>query len=162
PLPIAEACAGIRQVALGLQHAHEQGLVHRDIKPANLLRTSNGSVVKILDLGIARLSRNGASVDELTQEGAVMGSLDYMAPEQAKDSHAVDIRADLYSLGCTLYYLLTGRVPFPGGEAFAKLARHQLEEATPVEQLRHDLPPAVAAIVRKLMAKKPEDRHQSP
>ena len=140
---------------MGLQHAHEQSLVHRDIKPANLLRTSKGGVVKILDMGLARISA-GATADVLTQEGAVMGSLDYMAPEQALDSHAVDIRADLYSLGCTVYFLLTGRVPFPGGEASAKLLKHQLEEPVPVEQLRAEVPPGLAAIVRKLMAKKPD------
>jgi formylglycine-generating enzyme required for sulfatase activity len=145
---------------VGLQHAHEQGLVHRDIKPANLLRANKSGVVKVLDMGIARLSR--ASADVLTQEGSIMGSLDYIAPEQAMDSSKVDIRADLYSLGCTFYHLLTGQVPFPGGEALAKLTKHQMDEPVPVEQLRPDVPAAVVAIVRKLMAKKSDDRYQTP
>lgn len=161
PLPIKEACDYIRQAAQGLQHAHEQGLVHRDIKPGNLLLTSKGSVVKILDMGLARFTKSEEG-KELTQEGTVMGSLDYIAPEQAMDSHAVDIRADLYSLGCTFYYLLAGQVPFPGGEATAKLLKHQMEEPRPVEQLRPDIPPSVAAIVRKLLAKKPANRYQTP
>src|SRR5206468_479703 len=100
----------------GLQHAHEKGLVHRDIKPGNLMVTSQG-VVKILDLGLARLraDQDSQAVTALTKEGAVMGTTDYMAPEQALDSKSVDIRADLYSLGCVLYQFLTGQVPFPKG-----------------------------------------------
>jgi formylglycine-generating enzyme required for sulfatase activity/serine/threonine protein kinase len=159
PLPAAEACDYVRQAALGLQHAHDKGLVHRDIKPANLLVDGTG-VVKILDLGIARLRIVGD--ETLTQRGVIIGSIDYMAPEQARNSHAVDIRADLYSLGCTFYFLLTGKVPFPGGGAMKKLSNHQSAEPAPIEQLRPDLPPALAAIVRKLMAKQPEERYQTP
>ena len=162
-LPVDKACDYVRQAALGLQHACERGLVHRDIKPANLLLTT-GDVVKILDMGLARLNR--ASDDDasgtMTREGAVMGTLDYISPEQAMDSHEVDIRADLYSLGCTLYFLLTGKPPFPGGEALQKLLKHRLHEPVPVEQLRPDTPPGVAAVVRRLMAKRPEDRYQTP
>jgi hypothetical protein len=138
-------------------------MVHRDIKPANLL--VSGGVVKISDLGLARWRRNGngeSSSKELTREGAVLGTLDYVAPEQAADSHAVDIRADLYSLGCTFYLLLTGRVPFPGGEAIEKLYRHRFEEPTPLEQVRPEVPAEVSAVVRKLMAKQPEERYQTP
>jgi formylglycine-generating enzyme required for sulfatase activity len=98
----------------------------------------------------------------LTQEGTMIGTLDYVAPEQARDSHAVDIRTDLYSLGCTFYYLLTGQVPFPGGEALEKLYKHGFEQPTSVERLRPEVPPSVAAVVRKLMAKRPEDRFQTP
>ena len=111
PLPVAQACEYIRQAALGLQHAFERGMVHRDIKPANLLLTADGKTVKILDMGLARLDRpsaDGEASSTMTQEGAVMGTPDYIAPEQAMESHTVDIRADLYSLGCTFYYLLTG------------------------------------------------------
>jgi serine/threonine-protein kinase len=170
PLPIDEACDYARQVALGLQHAHERGLVHRDIKPANLLLTkAQGSqspgLVKILDMGLARvrhLAESEESVTTLTREGSVMGTPDYMAPEQTLDSHGVDIRADLYSLGCTLYYLLAARVPFPGGSLGQKIAKHQMKEAAPVESLRPEVPPAVAALVRRLMAKRPEDRYQTP
>jgi serine/threonine protein kinase/formylglycine-generating enzyme required for sulfatase activity len=164
PLPVAEACDYVRQAALGLQHASEKGLVHRDVKPANLLLTA-ADLVKVTDLGLARLSRpgpDGVESSTLTREGSVMGSLDYMAPEQAIDSHAVDTRADLYSLGCTLYHLLTGRVPFPGGEALGKLLRHRLEEPEPVERLRPEVTPAVASAVRRLMAKSPGERYQAP
>jgi serine/threonine protein kinase len=109
-LPVARACDFVRQAALGLQHAFEAGLVHRDIKPANLLVTEQGGDVKILDLGLARLQR-GEGTDHsttMTQEGTVLGTPDYISPEQARDSHNADIRADLYSLGCSLFYLLTG------------------------------------------------------
>lgn len=165
PLPVAQACDFIRQAALGLQHAHERGLIHRDIKPSNLLVTSGVSaVVKVLDLGLARLQ--GASTAEtsgsLTESGAVMGTPDYIAPEQARDSHDVDIRADLYSLGCTFYFLLTGQAPFPTGTLTAKLLAHQMDEAKPVELLRPGVPAEVSAVVRKLMAKKPADRYQTP
>src|SRR5262249_59632858 len=129
PLALAQACDYIRQAALGLQHAYESKLVHRDIKPGNLLLASGGRelpVVKISDFGLARWRRSASdesSTKALTREGAVLGTLDYVAPEQAADSHTVDIRADLYSLGCTFYFLLTGRVPFPGGQAIEKLYR---------------------------------------
>jgi serine/threonine protein kinase len=117
PLPAARACDYVRQAALGLQHIHERGLVHRDIKPANLFLTANETLVKVLDLGLARLDQPGPSdqmSSELTQPGVVMGTPAFLAPEQARDSRRVDIRSDIYSLGCTLYCLLTGRVPFPG------------------------------------------------
>jgi len=163
PLPVAQACDCIRQVALGLQHAHEHGLVHRDIKPSNLLLTSQGTV-KILDLGLARMSLGSDEENSgsLTGSGTILGTPDYLAPEQTQEAHDVDIRADLYSLGCTLYYLLTGQVPFPGGNIGAKLVKHQVAEPVPVEQLRPEVPAAVAALVRQLMAKKPEDRYQTP
>jgi serine/threonine protein kinase len=162
PLPVADACDCIRQAALGLQHAHEKGMVHRDVKPHNLLRTPQG-VVKVTDLGLAQLSAAGrdGSSSTLTQEG-VVGTLDYIAPEQVDDSHAVDIRADLYSLGCTFYFLLTGQVPFPGGKALDKLYKHRHEEPRPVEDLRPEVPAGLAAVVRKLMAKNPDARFQTP
>jgi serine/threonine protein kinase len=165
PLPTPQACDYIRQAALGLQQVYERGLVHRDIKPHNLLLAADGKTVKILDMGLARLNHPSSDDDKsttVTKEGTVMGTPDYIAPEQALESHTVDIRADLYSLGCTFYLLLTGRVPFPGGSLGAKLLRHQMDEPTPVEQLRPEVPPGVAAVVRKLMAKKPDDRYQTP
>ena len=166
PLSVDKACDYIRQAALGLQHAYERGMVHRDIKPANLLLTTDGKLVKVLDMGLARLDQPSEEEDDksstMTQEGAVMGTPDYIAPEQALDTHTVDIRADLYSLGCAFYYLLTGRVPFPGGTLLQKLNKHQNEEPLRVEKLRPEVPPEVAKVVRTLMAKKPQDRYQTP
>jgi serine/threonine protein kinase len=165
PLPVPQACEFIRQAALGLQHAHERGMVHRDVKPANLLLTADGRTIKVLDMGLARLDQPAGDDDKsstMTQEGMVVGTPDYIAPEQALESHTVDIRGDLYSLGCTFYYLLTGKVPFPGGTLLQKLNKHQNQEAPAVQSMRPDVPPGVAAIVRKLMAKKPEDRYQTP
>lgn len=161
PPPLASDC--IRQTALALAHAHEKGMVHRDIKPSNLLLSHEGQI-KLLDLGLVRLSRvtDAAGLSTLTESGAIMGTPDYLAPEQARRSHDVDIRADLYSLGCTFYFLLTGQVPFPGGAIAEKLVKHQLDEPKPVEQLRPDVPPNLAAVVRKLMAKDPEQRYQMP
>lgn len=166
PLPFNVAAEFIRQAAIGLQHAHEHGMVHRDIKPGNLILTTRAdapSTVKLLDLGLARVVQGaGADSSLLTVEGFVMGSLDFMAPEQARDSHNVDIRADLYALGCTLYYLLTGQTPFPGGSAYDKMYRHQFEPPPPLENVRRDIPPALSAIVYRLLAKKREDRFQTP
>jgi serine/threonine-protein kinase len=170
PLPVALACEYVRQAALGLQHAAERGLVHRDIKPSNLLLTARGDdapgspgTIKLLDLGLA-LVRSSSEEDQstLTTTGMVLGTPDFMAPEQSLDSHSVDGRADLYSLGCTLYYLLTGRVPFPEGSVGWKLLRHHTEQPRPVEELRPEVSPALAAVVRRLMAKQPENRFQTP
>jgi serine/threonine-protein kinase len=173
-LPVRRACDYARQAALGLQHAHEHGMVHRDIKPANLLLTTRSpapgrppeDVIKVLDMGLALLSRTeeqgDSAVNPLTDEGMVIGTADYIAPEQVLNSHAVDIRADLYSLGCTLYFLLSGRGPFVGGTPAERLLRHHLEVPPPLEQLRPGLPPAVAAVVGRLMAKQPADRYQTP
>jgi WD40 repeat protein/tRNA A-37 threonylcarbamoyl transferase component Bud32 len=177
PLPVAQACECIRQAALGLQHAHEQSLVHRDIKPSNLMLTApplaaagprpiGSGIVKILDMGVARLYQTGESLEEslttLTQDGAVIGTPDYIAPEQLEDAHQADIRADLYSLGCTFYFLLTSRVPFPGGTLVQKMDKQRWETAPSVDQLRREVPAGVAAVVRKLMAKRPADRYQTP
>jgi serine/threonine protein kinase len=175
-LPVHDACDYIRQAALGLQHAHERGLVHRDIKPTNLLRANQGGVVKLLDLGLARLQETdedssssyteapvgGLQHSVLTQTGKVMGTPDYIAPEQARDSHNVDIRADLYSMGCTLYFLLAGFPPFSGNTYLEKMVQHQTAEAVPLETLRPEIPTTVGAIVRQLMAKQPEKRFQTP
>jgi len=174
PLPVGQACDFIRQAASGLQFALENHMVHRDIKPANLLvQRAAGSardtqcVVKILDFGLARLHQRNPEDEPgpntiLTKENTVMGTPDYVSPEQARDLHKVDIRSDLYSLGCTFYDLLTGQVPFPGGTTLEKLVRHGTEEATPVDSLRPEVPAAVAAIVRRLMAKQPAERFQTP
>jgi WD40 repeat protein/tRNA A-37 threonylcarbamoyl transferase component Bud32 len=161
PLAVDQACDCIRQAALGLQHAHERGMIHRDIKPSNLLVTAKGGTVKVLDLGLARLVKTGdgdSSSSTLTNQGVLMGTPDFIAPEQARNSHNIDARADLYSLGCTFYFLLTGQAPFPADTATEKLFKHWFEEAKPVEQMRPEVPPPVGAVLRKLMAKTPEQR----
>ncbi len=181
PLPVPLACDFIRQAALGLQHAVEQALVHRDIKPSNLMIVAPNSgtpqpgqrlalpprpLVKILDMGVARLYQlrdlGEDSLTTLTRDGAVLGTPDYIAPEQLEDPHKADIRADLYSLGCTFYFLLSGRVPFPGGTLIQKLDRQRWETPPSVDQLRPEVPAAVASVVRKLMAKHPDDRFRTP
>jgi eukaryotic-like serine/threonine-protein kinase len=168
PLPIGQAWDFIQQAACGLVHAHERGLIHRDIKPSNLLvAKAHGEpsvgMVKIVDFGLANLQlARGREGKPLTREGDVMGTADYMAPEQAIDPHAVDIRADLYSLGCTFYYLLAGKPPFVGGSFIQKVERHRWEEPPPIQQWRPDLPPQIVGIVQRLLAKQPEDRYQTP
>jgi WD40 repeat protein/serine/threonine protein kinase len=167
-VPARDACDYVRQAALGLQHAWERGLVHRDIKPSNLLLSSRPGgepVVKILDFGLARVRASSPEDDAsslLTAEGAVMGTPDFVAPEQIRDTHHADIRADLYSLGCTLYYLLAGRPPFPGGTLGVKLLRHQTETPEPIERFCPDPPPGLSAVLSRLMAKQPEDRYATP
>ena len=170
-LPVSQACEFIRQVAVGLQYAHDLGMVHRDIKPANMLvqkpmGRSNVQTVKILDFGLARINAPEAGEYKgqdsiLAAKSSIMGTPDFLPPEQARDLHAVDGRSDIYSLGCSLYYLLTKQVPFPGGTQIEKLMRHATEEPIPVEQLRPEVPTGVAAIVRKMMAKKQADRFQN-
>jgi WD40 repeat protein len=159
PLPIAEACDYVRQAAFGLQHAHERGMVHRDVKPDNLIRTPAGQV-KVLDFGLAAL--RGESGGELTEENAVMGTPDYMAPEQAEDARSADIRADAYSLGCTLFYLLTGKVPYPAATAMLKILAHREQPLPSIRQARPEVPPELARIVARLLAKKPAERYQTP
>lgn len=155
-----DAAEYIRQSGLGLHHAHEAGMVHRDVKPGNLLVDPNG-VVKVLDLGLARFFTGDEDEDALTlrHDEKVLGTADYLAPEQALDSHTVDARADIYSLGCTMYFLLTGRPPFIEGTLAQRLMAHQTKTPPTVESLRPDTPPSLGAIVRRMMAKKAEDRY---
>ena len=154
-----DAAEYARQAALGLQHAHENGMIHRDIKPGNLLVDRNG-VVRILDLGLARffLVDEGEAALTLRHDEKVLGTADYLAPEQALDSHSVDARADLYSLGCTLYFMVTGQPPFTEGSLAQRLLAHQVKTPPAVDSLRPDLPLSLAVIIRKMMAKKPSDR----
>ena len=165
PLPIAEACEYVRQAALGLQHAHEEGLVHRDIKPSNILVGKGGRQVKLVDLGLARLRDDppgGAEAGRLTQEGFVIGTPDFLAPEQARNPAAVDIRADIYALGGTLFYLLTGKVPYDGANPTEKLLKHCTEPPPLLLPLRPDAPPQLEQLIHWCMAKRPEDRPPTP
>jgi serine/threonine-protein kinase len=173
PLLVGLACDYTRQVADGLQCAHVLGMVHRDIKPANILVQRRGldenspGLVKISDFGLARLHAPDADVPHspgtiLTKENTVMGTPDFLSPEQARCLHKTDIRSDLYSLGCTFYYLLTGEVPFPGGSTLDKMIRHTTETPASVAARRPEVPAAVAAIVARLLAKHPAERYQTP
>jgi serine/threonine-protein kinase len=156
PLPVGRACDYVRQACLGLEHALEQGLVHRDMKPSNLLLAAGTGVVKVLDLGIACFA------GELPGAALAVGTPDYMAPEQVSEPDRADTHADIYALGCTLYHLLTGRPPFPGGSREEKLLRHRQEVSQPVESLRPEVPRELGAIVRTAMAKQPADRFERP
>ena len=162
PLAVPRACHYIAQAALGLQHAHEAGLIHRDIKPANLLLDRSGTV-KILDLGLARFQHD--TNDNLTAQhdrGAILGTADFLAPEQAVNSSAVDTRADIYSLGLTFYFLLTGKIPFADLPVREKLLAQQTQQPPPVNTLRPEVPAELAAVIARMIAKRPEQRYQSP
>jgi serine/threonine protein kinase len=150
----------IHQAALALQHAHERGLVHRDLKPSNLLLTAQGQV-KVLDLGLARFLQDQITDPARTREGMGLGTPDYAAPEQFRHAHAADARSDVYALGCTLYHLLTGRVPFPGSSLSEKYAAHQNMDAAPVEEMCPDVPGGLCLVVARMMAKRSADRFQS-
>ena len=175
PLPVGIACDYVRQIAHGLQCAHLRGMVHRDVKPANILvqrRGLNGDevgLVKISDFGLARL-HNPNAIDTaashpgtiVTKDNTVMGTPDYLSPEQARSLHKTDIRSDLYSVGCTFHFLLTGQVLFPGGSTLDKLIRHGAEKPPPVRDLRPEVPADAAAVLEKLLAKHPRERCQTP
>jgi serine/threonine protein kinase len=186
PPPLDLTCQLIRQAAQALQYAHEKGMVHRDIKPANLLIAQlagwgkregqaggkkwtlppvQSPMLKVVDFGLARVRRGErAKWTEtiLAKTGNVLGTLDYISPEQANNVHSADIRSDLYSLGCTFYYALTGQAPFPNCAPLEKLAKHLMEQPQPVQALRPEVPAAVAEIVQKLMAKDRNQRFQTP
>ena len=174
-LPVGEACNYVRQAAEGLQHAYEHGMVHRDIKPHNLMLSPNGQV-RILDFGLAGFATESALLDagspetgnsdttprHLTIMGSVMGTPDYIAPEQAHDAHSADIRADIYSLGCTLYSLLTGEPPHKSDSVAEKLKAHAEDEPAAIESVRVEVPQELADVVRRMMAKDPAARFQTP
>ncbi len=168
PLAVGDACDYIRQAALGLQHAHERGMVHRDVKPHNLMLTTTGDV-KILDFGLASLAPAiatdeaiPATAGDLTVAGSLMGTPDFISPEQARDARQADIRSDIYSLGATLYFLLSGRAPFSEGSVLQKLKSHAEREPASLLALRDDIPAELQDIVAKMMAKNPDERFQTP
>jgi serine/threonine protein kinase len=157
PLRVPDAAKFFTHVLDGLNAAHEAGLIHRDVKPSNIMITPDGNA-KVLDLGLAR-----ALGDEnpLTRENAVIGTLDYASPEQLSDAARADRRSDLYSIGCSLYFTLAGRPPFEGGDIVNKIYKQRMEDPEPLERVARGVPAAFAAIVRKLMAKEPNDRYQT-
>ena len=160
-LDVGQACDLIMQAAEGLSYAHGQGMIHRDIKPENILVCADGTA-KILDFGLAMVDENDEEFSMAMIFGQNrLGTADYISPEQYLDSYQVDSRADLYSLGCTLYFALTGRVPFPFKTSAQKLKAHLKKRATPVEELRPDVPRRLAAIVAKMMAKHAQNRIQT-
>jgi predicted Ser/Thr protein kinase len=160
PFDIARAVDVAVQVADALEHASQRSVVHRDIKPSNIVITPNGRA-RIVDMGLARLHQMGGDRD-LTMSGMTLGTFDYISPEQARDPRAADVRSDLYSLGCTIFYMLVGRPPFAEGTMVQKLLQHQQEPPPSLEALRPDVPRRFAAIVERLMAKDPADRPPRP
>ena len=157
PLPLDRAAHYIAQAAVGLQHAHQRGLVHRDIKPANLVAKADGTL-KILDLGLARVDDDEISSLTMTNPETMMGTADYLAPEQALNAHTVDGRADVYSLGCTFYFLLTGHAPFTEGTIAQRILMHQTQPPRDVRADRPDCPHALADCCMTMLAKEPERR----
>jgi serine/threonine protein kinase len=160
PLPVGRAAKMFAQAAAGLEHAHGIGVIHRDLKPSNILVTPRDQV-KVLDLGLALIEGEIDDPTVVGGKGYVVGSMDYIAPEQTEDAAAVGARSDLYGLGCTLYFALTGQPPFPGGDAMAKIRRHRKEIPAPLSDLNPLIPADFAAIVHPLLSKRPEDRPAS-
>jgi serine/threonine protein kinase len=162
PLPVGEACYYARSAAMGLQHAHDAGMVHRDIKPSNMIvaLTSGVPTVKILDFGLAKAANEAIRGSSLTAVGQFLGTLEYMAPEQARDATVADSRSDIYSLGCTLFFLLTGSPPFRGS-LIEVLRSHESTSPESVHVLRGDVPHEVDSLVAKMLSKHPEDRFAS-
>ncbi|MBP3956679.1 protein kinase [Gemmata sp. G18] len=162
PMDLRRAVSYVRQVAGGLEYAFRNKLIHRDIKPGNILIDRKG-VARILDMGLARFLND--HTDQLTikyDDKIVLGTADYVAPEQVANSHSVDIRADIYGLGATFYFLLAGHPPFPTGTVSQKLLWHRTKEPTPIRQIRPEVPEGLAVIVGKMMAKDPKARYQTP
>lgn len=162
PLSLADALACVLQAARGLDYAHGQRVVHRDVKPSNLLRSTSG-LVKVADLGLARLisSEETANRAGLTQAGGIVGTIDFMAPEQALDPTTVDHRADVYSLGCTLHYLLSGRAPYSAASLMALLLKHREASIPPLVDARPDAPAELEVIFQRMVAKNPSDRYST-
>jgi serine/threonine protein kinase len=161
PLSVEEAIGYTLQVAEALAHASSRDVVHRDIKPSNILITAEGRA-KLVDMGLARVRRVDQPGDDLTASGVTLGTFDYISPEQARDPRVADVRSDIYSLGCTLYFMLTGRPPFPDGTVLQKLLQHQGDTPPDPSQFNPDLPEELCRIVRKMLAKDPRRRYQTP
>jgi serine/threonine protein kinase len=161
PLDPAHAANYIAQAAAGLEHIHQAGMIHRDLKPANLLLDRAG-VVKILDLGLARFEDDEERITERYNDTSILGTVDFLSPEQTMLDGKLDIRSDIYGLGATFYFLLTARVPFEGNNLMKKLIAHQQSEPEAVEKLRSDVPPKLLKIQTRMMAKKPKQRFQTP
>ncbi len=160
-LSLAEAISYTFQIAEALAHAQSRSIVHRDIKPSNVVITPAGQA-KLIDMGLARLQRVDPQANDLTASGVTLGTFDYISPEQARDPRNADSRSDIYSLGCTLFFMLTGRPPFPAGTVLQKLLQHQGDEPPDVREFRPGLPEQVSRLVRKMMAKDPRHRYQDP
>jgi serine/threonine-protein kinase len=160
PLPLADAASYTLQVAEALAHADARSVVHRDIKPSNVIITPEGRV-KLIDMGLARLRQLDSAAADLTASGVTLGTFDYISPEQARDPRNADTRSDIYSLGCTFFFMLTGRPPFLEGTVLQKLLQHQSEEPPDVRQFRPDLPEEANAILQKMLAKSPDDRYRN-
>jgi serine/threonine protein kinase len=160
PLRVPRAARLMAEVASGLEHAHNQGLIHRDLKPSNIMITPNDHA-KVLDLGLALMEGEEAEQSVIGGQGYIVGTMDYIAPEQTTDAAAVDGRADIYSLGCTLYFALTGRPPFPGGSSRDKVRRHRQEEPDPLRELAPNVPAGFARLIERMMAKDPAQRPSS-
>lgn len=164
PLSIEETLSYAIQLSAALEHIHQKGIVHRDIKPSNVIIMDDGTA-KIIDLGLAKdigLKKNNESETDLTQTGVTLGTFDYISPEQARDSRNVDIRSDIYSLGCTMFFMLTASPPYPEGNGLQKLLSHQGDTPPNVQDERSDVPDSLADIIMRCMSKKPELRYQTP
>jgi serine/threonine protein kinase len=160
PLKVPRAARLMAEVASALEHAHKQGLIHRDLKPSNILITPHDHA-KVLDLGLALMQGEEAEQDVIGGQGYIVGTMDYIAPEQTRNSARVDGRADIYSLGCTLYFALCGQPPFPGGSSRDKMRRHREEQPQPLRELAPDVPVGFAHLVERMMAKEPAHRPPS-
>ena len=161
PLPISDALQYAMQIAEALDHASDQGVVHRDIKPSNIIVTVDGRA-KLVDMGLARYEHLEAHDEDLTASGRTLGTFDYISPEQAENPRQADVRSDIYSLGCTLYHMLVGAPPFPGGAPFEKLLRHKNEAIPDARESRSDLPDSLLAVLHRMLSKSPDDRYQRP
>lgn len=161
PFSLADALRYMLQIADALMHAWQRDVVHRDIKPSNILVTPEGQA-KLVDMGLARVEQADPAEHELTSSGVTLGTFDYMAPEQARDARQADVRSDIYSLGCTFFFMLVGKPPFPDGSALQKLLAHQSGEPPSLAQLRPEVPESIVEVLDTMLAKRPEDRFQNP